>query len=94
MSLDRKLEKSILNVSCRAALSSYHLIGKKDKILADKAAVDTMRTELNKINMKGKIVIGDWASDDEGVNAGSVYVYDTPSVYTLYDAIDLQRGYK
>ncbi|MDA9731239.1 class II fructose-bisphosphatase [Candidatus Pelagibacter sp.] len=63
MSLDRKLEKSILNVSCRAALSSYHLIGKKDKILADKAAVDTMRTELNKINMKGKIVIGEGELD-------------------------------
>ena len=31
---------------------------------ADKAAVDTMRTELNKINMKGKIVIGEGELDE------------------------------
>ena len=49
MSLDKKFENLILNVSCRAALSSYYYIGKKDKIAADKAAVDTMRSELNKI---------------------------------------------
>tara|TARA_Y100001958_G_C21167851_1_gene500234 strand:- start:82 stop:1026 length:945 start_codon:yes stop_codon:yes gene_type:complete len=63
MSLDKKFEKLILNVSSRAALSSYYFIGKKDKILADKAAVDTMRTELNKIEMRGKIVIGEGELD-------------------------------
>ena len=64
MSLDKKFEKLILNVSSRAALSSYYFIGKKDKILADKAAVDTMRTELNKIEMRGKIVIGEGELDE------------------------------
>ncbi len=33
--------------------------GKNDKIAADKAAVDEMRNELNKIDMKGTIVIGE-----------------------------------
>ena len=52
MQLDKKFEKLFLNVSCRAALSSFYLVGKKDKLAADKAAVDTMRSELNKIDMK------------------------------------------
>ena len=63
MYLDKKFEKLFLNVSIRAALSSYHLIGKKDKITADKAAVDAMRNELNKIEMNGKIVIGEGELD-------------------------------
>ena len=63
MYLDKKFEKLFLNVSIRAALSSYHLIGKKDKITADKAAVDSMRNELNKIDMNGEIVIGEGELD-------------------------------
>ncbi len=63
MYLDKKFEKLFLNVSIRAALSSYHLIGKKDKITADKAAVDAMRNELNKIDMSGEIVIGEGELD-------------------------------
>ena len=64
MTLDNKLENLLLNVSSRAALSSYYLVGKKDKIAADKAAVDTMRNELNKIDMKGEIVIGEGELDE------------------------------
>tara|TARA_B100001093_G_scaffold518391_1_gene603016 strand:- start:1212 stop:2153 length:942 start_codon:yes stop_codon:yes gene_type:complete len=64
MTVDNKLENLFLNVSSRAALSSYHLVGKKDKIAADKAAVDTMRNELNKIDMIGKIVIGEGELDE------------------------------
>ena len=63
MYLDKKFEKLFLEVSKRAALSSYHLIGKKDKIAADKAAVDAMRNELNKIDMNGEIVIGEGELD-------------------------------
>ena len=36
----------------------------KNKELADKAAVDAMRNELNKINMKGKVVIGEGELDE------------------------------
>ena len=63
MSLDKNLENLFIKVSSKAALSSFYLVGKKDKIAADKAAVDTMRSELNKINMKGKIVIGEGELD-------------------------------
>jgi fructose-1,6-bisphosphatase II / sedoheptulose-1,7-bisphosphatase len=62
------LIKSILNSLCqvtvRAALAASYLVGKNDKIAADKAAVDSMRTELNKINMTGKVVIGEGALDE------------------------------
>tara|TARA_Y100001958_G_C21102625_1_gene452101 strand:- start:33 stop:974 length:942 start_codon:yes stop_codon:yes gene_type:complete len=64
MQLDKKFENLFLNVSCRAALSSYYFVGKKDKIAADKAAVDTMRKELNKIDMNGQIVIGEGELDE------------------------------
>ena len=64
MPIDRKFQNSFINVTSRAALSSYFLIGKKDKIGADKAAVDTMRNELNKIDMNGKIVIGEGELDE------------------------------
>ena len=64
MILEKKFEDLILNVSSRAALSSSYFVGKKDKIAADKAAVDTMRSELNKIKMNGEIVIGEGELDE------------------------------
>tara|TARA_B100001057_G_scaffold345885_1_gene347054 strand:+ start:4810 stop:5751 length:942 start_codon:yes stop_codon:yes gene_type:complete len=64
MSLDKKFENLFLNVSSRAALASYYFVGKKDKISADKAAVDSMRSELNKIDMNGEIVIGEGELDE------------------------------
>ena len=64
MIIEKKFEDLILNVSSRAALSSSYFIGKKDKIAADKAAVDTMRSELNKIKMNGEIVIGEGELDE------------------------------
>ena len=64
MIIEKKFEDLILNVSSRAALSAKYLVGKKDKIAADKAAVDSMRSELNKMNIQGKIVIGEGELDD------------------------------
>ena len=64
MTIDKKFISLFHNVSLQAAISSYHLVGKKDKILADKAAVDAMRKELNKINMNGQIVIGEGELDE------------------------------
>ena len=64
MTIEKKFVDLLLNVSTRAALSSFSWVGKKDKISADKAAVDAMRLELNKIAMKGKIVIGEGELDD------------------------------
>ena len=50
MAIDKKFVDQLAIVTSKAALASSYLVGKKDKISADKAAVDEMRTEINKIN--------------------------------------------
>ena len=64
MAIDEKYIEQFINVSSKAALASSYLVGKKDKIAADQAAVDSMRSELNKINMTGEVVIGEGLLDD------------------------------
>ena len=64
MTIDRKYIDFFINVSSKAALASSYLVGKKDKIAADQAAVDSMRTELNKIDMNGQVVIGEGSLDE------------------------------
>jgi len=64
MAIDKKFIDQFVNVTQKAALASSYFIGKKDKISADKAAVDSMRTELNKIKMSGEVVIGEGALDE------------------------------
>ena len=64
MTIDKKFIDQFKNVTQKAALASSYFIGKNDKISADKAAVDSMRAELNKINMSGEVVIGEGALDE------------------------------
>jgi len=64
MTIDKKYIDLFHKVSANAAYASFHMIGKKDKIAADKAAVDAMRKELNKIDMSGQIVIGEGELDE------------------------------
>ena len=64
MAIDKKYVDQIIKVSEKAALASSYLVGKKDKIAADQAAVDSMREELNKIDMNGKVVIGEGSLDE------------------------------
>ena len=64
MAIDNKFIDKFINVTSKAALAGSYLIGKKDKIAADQAAVDSMRSELNKIEMNGKVVIGEGALDE------------------------------
>ena len=63
MAIDQKFINQFASVTSKAAVASYKLVGKKDKIAADKAAVDSMRNELNKLNVDGKIVIGEGELD-------------------------------
>jgi fructose-1,6-bisphosphatase II / sedoheptulose-1,7-bisphosphatase len=63
MTIDKKYVDLFINVSSKAALASAYLVGKKDKNAADQAAVDSMRTELNKIDMNGEVVIGEGTLD-------------------------------
>ena len=64
MAFDKKFIDQFANVTIKAALASYYYVGKKDKIAADKAATDSMRKELNKINMNGNVVIGEGELDE------------------------------
>ena len=64
MTIDKKYIDHFINVSSKAALASSYLVGKKDKIAADQAAVDSMRFELNKIDMNGEVVIGEGSLDE------------------------------
>ena len=63
MPIDKKFLDLFTKVTEKAAIGASKFIGKKDKIAADKAAVDSMRTELNKINMIGEVVIGEGSLD-------------------------------
>ena len=64
MTIDKKYIDHFINVSSKAALASSYLVGKNDKIAADQAAVDSMRSELNKIDMNGQVVIGEGSLDE------------------------------
>jgi len=64
MTIDKSYIDLFHKVSVSAAYASFHMVGKKDKIAADKAAVDAMRNELNKIVMNGQIVIGEGELDE------------------------------
>ncbi len=64
MTIDKKFIHQFINVTSKAALSSSYLVGKKDKIAADRAAVDSMRSELNKLDIIGTVVIGEGKLDE------------------------------
>ena len=62
--IDPKLLNKFIKVCERAAFGASKFKGKNDKIAADKAAVDEMRFELNKIDIRGKVVIGEGEMDE------------------------------
>ena len=64
MTIDKKFIAKFIKVSTKAALASSYMVGKKDKNAADQAAVDSMRSELNKIEMTAQVVIGEGTLDD------------------------------
>ena len=64
MSIDPKYLNLFIKATEKGAIGASKFIGKKDKIAADKGAVDPMRKELNKINMEGTVVIGEGEMDE------------------------------
>ena len=64
MTINKKFLNLFIKVTEKAAIGASKFIGKKDKIGADKGAVDSMRKELNKINMEGTVVIGEGEMDE------------------------------
>lgn len=64
MVIDKTYVDSFVKTTQRGAYGASIFKGKNNKIAADQAAVDEMRNELNKINMKGRIVIGEGEMDE------------------------------
>ena len=64
MAINKALIDSFVKTTEKAAYGASLYRGKNDKIAADKAAVDQMRSELNKIHMKGTVVIGEGEMDE------------------------------
>ena len=63
MELNKKLLNKIIDVTSNAAIACYPHLGKRDKVLIDKAATDEMRKNLNLLNIDGKVVIGEGELD-------------------------------
>tara|TARA_Y100000590_G_C15732541_1_gene1017527 strand:- start:216 stop:1160 length:945 start_codon:yes stop_codon:yes gene_type:complete len=64
MIIDKALIDSFVKTTERGAYGASMFKGKNDKVAADQAAVDAMRKELNKIDIKGRVVIGEGELDE------------------------------
>ena len=64
MRLTKELLNNLIEITSNSAIACFPYIGKNEKILADKAATDVMRKQLNKLNIKGKVVIGEGELDE------------------------------
>ncbi|MFC1800495.1 class II fructose-bisphosphatase [Nanoarchaeota archaeon] len=62
--MDRNLALEFVRVTEAAAIAAAKLMGKGDKIAADQAAVDEMRSRFNVIDFKGEVVIGEGDKDE------------------------------
>ena len=83
MNFKKEFLDNIINVTSNAAIACYEHLGKKDKILVDKAATDIMRKNLNDLDIDGKIVIGEGELDEapmlyigEKLGTGKGYAVD------------------
>lgn len=61
---DRMLSLGLARVSEAAAIASAKLIGRGDQKAADQVAVDAMRTQLNMLDIRGTVVIGEGERDE------------------------------
>ncbi|MBO6902687.1 MAG: class II fructose-bisphosphatase [Rhizobiaceae bacterium] len=88
--LDRILTLELVRVTERAAVAAARLRGRGDEKAADQVAVDAMRAELNRLPIKGTVVIGEGERDEapmlyigEEVGAG-----DGPEVDIALDPLE------
>ena len=63
MNLNKQLIDKLVEITSYAAVACHKYIGKNDKLIADKAATDAMRKNLNKLDIKGTVVIGEGELD-------------------------------
>ncbi len=64
MSIDKNYFSKFIKTTEKAAIGAFPFIGKGDKNAADQGSVDMMRNELNSIDMRGEVVIGEGEMDE------------------------------
>jgi fructose-1,6-bisphosphatase II / sedoheptulose-1,7-bisphosphatase len=82
--LESTLGLEIIEVVEQAAIASSHWMGKGEKNTADEVAVEAMRERMNKIHMRGRIVIGEGERDE----APMLYIGEEVGICTREDAKD------
>ena len=80
--MENTLGLEIIEVVEQAAIASARWMGKGDKNTADHVAVEAMRERMNKIYMRGRIVIGEGERDD----APMLYIGEEVGICTREDA--------
>jgi len=80
--VESTLGLEIIEVVELAAIASSKWMGKGEKNIADQVAVEAMRERLNKIYMRGRIVIGEGERDD----APMLYIGEQVGICTREDA--------
>lgn len=80
--MESTLGLEIIEVVEQAAIASSRWMGKGDKNTADQVAVEAMRERMNKIHMRGRIVIGEGERDD----APMLYIGEEVGICTREDA--------
>lgn len=80
--MENTLGLEIIEVVEQAAIASARWMGKGEKNTADQVAVEAMRERMNKIHMRGRIVIGEGERDD----APMLYIGEEVGICTREDA--------
>jgi fructose-1,6-bisphosphatase II / sedoheptulose-1,7-bisphosphatase len=80
--VENTLGLEIIEVVEQAAIASARWMGKGEKNTADQVAVEAMRERMNKIYMRGRIVIGEGERDD----APMLYIGEEVGICTREDA--------
>jgi fructose-1,6-bisphosphatase class II len=71
--MDRNLALESVRVTEAAAIAAARTVGRGDEKLSDLAAVDAMRTAFNRIDFRGRVVIGEGERDE----APMLYIGET-----------------
>ena len=87
---DRNLALELIRVTETAALAAAPWVGRGQKDLADKAAVEAMRAMINTVDMAGVVVIGEGEKDNAPMlhNGESVGNQEGPACDVAVDPID------
>ena len=87
---DRNLALELIRVTETAALAAAPWVGRGQKDLADKAAVEAMRKMINTVDMAGVVIIGEGEKDNAPMlhNGESVGNQEGPACDVAVDPID------